>query len=299
MNHYTYKSLSLVVALIALISLALISCSSNDETGEQESKTESTARPGATTKSDFFADKPDLAMTITPGRMDATYDFQETVDLSLEMYSPRFLTYETYQKTLAEGIERPDLTGVFLGSETNPWSANLSLFSVANNLETPVPFALAADAETSRLNVGSGEIGALRLLIKPGHFSDPGSVILRIKYQENDRGLELTAETSLIVVAGQADEASREVSTINYLIAEGKTKEALDMALEAVQKRPESYQDRVLLGKAQEASGHLEEALKTYRYGMALFKDEGEGHVPEAPKGLWWKIEELETKLGK
>jgi len=285
--------------IFTCILILSVSCSSDKKTDsiKQQSDTIETDRTKKSASSDFFSNRPEMELIVSSSRTNYTFDFDEAIELTVELYSPIYSTYQTYKKTIGSKEPAVDFGGLVIGSDDNPWSDNLTLLVVSNNVEKAVPFVFTTTQGQNQLKLGEGDIGLLHLLIAPGHFSQADSLILRLKYVESDRNIDLAGETMVLLQSGIAGEQQKNLSTIHFLIASGKNNDALTLAQEAVKAQPESYNARVLLGKTYEKTGELSEALTAYEKGLSLFKDEGIGHVPEAPKGLWLKIKELRAKL--
>lgn len=299
MNQSIHKLFVLIPALLTCAILTFVSCSSDDKTdsARKQAETDERGKAGKSASDEFFTGKPELALILSSPRANSIFDLQEAVELTVELYSPKYSVYQTYNKTIGAGKSAPDLSELILGSEDSPWSDNLALYDVSDGDQTPVPFVFAIARQQNQLKLGEGDMGLLHLLISPGHFAKTGSYTIRLTYVESDIQVNLAGETLVMLRDDSADELQKNLSMIRYLAASGKRQEALTLALEAVQVQPESYEARVALGRAHEERGDLREALSTYEMSLSLFSDEGIDHVPEAPKGLWLKIRELRKKL--
>ena len=270
---------------------------------ESEGGTKRTEKHAATKSSgtfeEFLLKKSEVELQIYSSKTNEAYNLNEAVELRIEIYNPRHITFQTYKNTLGAGQPKPEFDNIIVGSEEHPWQENLSFFYISDNKEIPVSYAIKYPSARSELNIGQGDIGSVGIILQPGIFPSEGRLTLRLKYVELERDIDLWAETSIMLEKDHADEQQIKLSSIYYLIAIDKMEEALELSLESVQSWPESYHANVLLGEIYEENGQLEEALMAYRKGIVLFKNDQEDRIIEFPKGLWDKIHELETKLEK
>lgn len=303
-KHRFFKP-SFFACLIFLIA----SCNSGNKGGEDirkpdnrnEAATNGTQKREATKSSgtfeEFLQKKSEIELQIYSSRANEAFNLKEAIELRIELYNPRYITFQTYKNTLGAGQPKPEFDNIIVGSEEHPWQENLSLFYISDNKEIPVSYAIKHPSDQNILNIGQGDIGSVGIILQPGIFSSEGRLPLRLKYVEPEKDIDLTAETSIMLKKDQVDEQQIKISSIYYLIATGKEQDALALALETVQSWPESYHANVLLGEIYEENGQLEEALTAYRKGIVLFKNDQEDRIIEFPKGLWDKINELEEKL--
>jgi len=289
----------LILTLFTSLLVLSVSCSSDkkSDSTKQQSETIESDKTKESATDDFFSRRPKIELIVSSSRTNNTFDLEEAIELTVELYSPIYNTFQTYKNTIGSEVPEVDLSEIVIGSDDNPWNGNLTLFAVSDNVETAVPFVTAATQKQNQMKLGEGDIGLLHLLILPGHFSKADSVTLRVKYNESDRNIDLAGETKVIVRSGIADELQKDLSMIHYLLATGEKNEALTLAQALVQAEPESYNARVVLGKVYEETGELSMALSAYEKGLSLFKDDGDDHIPEAPKGIWIKIRDLRAKL--
>lgn len=188
---------------------------------------------------------------------------------------------------------------VFIGTDQQPWTDYLTLFVMDGAESDNVLFSANPVSGEQKLNIGKGEIGVCKLLIRPGYFSKSGNMQFKLIYQDPVADKNLFAETSITLQDNLADIRQQTCSEGEYLLATNKTQQALELAIQTVKKWPESYNERVLLGSVYEKNDQPDEALRAYRYSLGLFKSEEPGQLTESPIGLYQKIKVLEAKLGK
>lgn len=295
-----------IVVLLLLISLImqLISCGTDkkpDDTNADRHEAVNSKKTGIQNISKSFEEfvnkKKNIELIIYSSRENELYDPNEMIELAVEIYNPQHLAYQTYKNSLGKGSADIKFQDMFIGSEQSAWFNNMNLFVVSNGTEETVAFSVLSSYEKEILNIGKGEIGSARLLIKPRYFSINGKIELLLNYIDQSIDRKLIARTSITLKENQADSLQRTVSKIEYLLATDEKQKALKIAIISIEEWPESYHARVLLGLAYEVNDQYKEALQTYRKGLALFKDDKPGYHTEYPENLWRKIKDIEKRL--
>jgi tetratricopeptide (TPR) repeat protein len=313
MKFYDLKNKCKVIlftfGLLVIVVFLLNGCSSEEKSGdstEKESIAEmqkSTVKKKGAGKSsktfeEFISKKKDIAIQIYPLQPDGIFDIKEAIELYVEIYNPRYIATQVYEKRLSEEQSKPQFVDLSIGSDQHSWKENLTLFNVIDSKETPVSFIYVSDTNKRKLNVGQGDIGSMSILIPPDELMTVGVHNLQLKYTERDKSRELAAQTQVSLKRDHLNKLQIEISNINYLLTAGKRQKALNQLLKLVKTSPESFHARALLGQVYEENGKIQKAISTYKSSLLLFKvDEDKNYVPEYPVGIWKRIQKLEAKL--
>jgi len=300
---------STIYFIFATFLIHLMACESRKKTTDSISDNESRQETLATAKSrlanmsgsfkEFVNNKSDFDLNIYLSRANRLYDPKEMIDISVELYNPRHLAFRNYKNNLGADSTDFEFRDVFIGSDRQPWTDHLTLFVMNGTESDNVLFSANLVSGEQKLNIGKGEIGVCKLLIRPGYFSKSGNMQFKLIYQDPVADKKLFAETSITLQDNLADSHQQKISEIEYLLATAETQQALDLATQTVNELPESYNARVLLGTVYEENEQFEKALQAYRSSLGLFKSEEPGQLTEAPIGLYKKIKRLDTRLKK
>ena len=286
---------NVMIGIILMLTGLLPVCSGSTKKTGNDQETGTSVEVKKSNQSPFENESL-VALELRTMNQVTTYDAGAPVIVRVELFSPRSFAVLTHNRYKAKNEETIELPEAAAGLSDKPWWQEMTVHITGEGIDGEVPFHAIPSLNEKKLDLGSGEVGSIKLILGENTFPKVGKYHIKAIWKGGKYGSIVSNNLPVILATDYLAETDRDLLRLKIMLARKENDAALELGKKLVETHPASYRVRYNLAEAYEKNNNSKEALAQYQHALTLFHQGGSGKPVETPIGLLIKIKALMGK---